>query len=911
MRKRFLIWLSNGISSRPGTFLLATLSVTVIFGWFASNLTIDSSFTNLMPSNDPMVQEFERVHEDFSGSASMIVVAEGNPELLIEFAEKSAPEIEKLTHFVDKVDYQLPRDLIIDHALMLMKTEDLQNNRALFENPNLVQFLRNLNDTFEKEYTGSGGGSIEGQEEEAIRFMDGIQTFIEELDKSIVSGDPSHGALASQAILLGDTYYRSWDRRMLIMTVIPTFHFLDMEADTAATYAVEKVIKRIASETGVTAGLTGIVPLSRDEMVAITNDSYTITIIALVLILALFIIAFRMVLSPIFAIITLVVGIIWALGLAEIIVGSLNIMTSMMGVILVGLGIDFSIHIISVYTEQRGRRIPPPEALQKTLITSGNGILTGGMTTSAAFFTFLISTTAGMREFGWGLGAGILLTMLAAITFLPAVLVLQDRVKDSLNRKKTQRPIRDLRYNSLGKTAATLARFPGVTIIFFLVLLVLVGWRGLNITWDYNYLNMEPEGLETIILQDRLLEKMDISGDYAFVTAETLEEAYEYTRKAEDMRTSGTVRSITDFLPPQDEQEQRSRIVSGIREKLLKTPVAESMDEKSLSELTTELERLEMNIIEIQDMANLGGQRNVYKKTGLMVGIIPEDKDEIIMNWQASLAQIMPDPETGILSRLIEKVYMVEDPEFRENVENFQRGFSQSFRDLALKMANPESVTLETIPATIRDQYVGKASGLYLIMVYPNSNVWDLEFLPLFTNELMEISPRATGLPPVFLRLMELFGEEGIKATALALVIIFLVLLIDFRSPKKALLAIMPLSAGALWMLGVMEMTGLQLTMVNIMAIPLIIGIGVDDGIHVIHRYDIEGFHQHTTVFSSTGRAIFLTSLTTMLGFGSLTFATYRGLGSMGNAMFIGVGTCFLATVIALPALSEKLFGKK
>ena len=100
-----------------------------------------------------------------------------------------------------------------------------------------------------------------------------------------------------------------------------------------------------------------------------------------------------------------------------------------------------------------------------------------------------------------------------------------------------------------------------------------------------------------------------------------------------------------------------------------------------------------------------------------------------------------------------------------------------------------------------------------------------------------------------------------------------------------------------------MEATGLQITLLNIMAIPMIIGIGIDDGMHIVHRYQIEGKNAHRMVFASTGRAILLTSITTMLGFGSLWFATYRGLGSMGIALFIGVVMCFLATVIAIPVL--------
>jgi len=104
-------------------------------------------------------------------------------------------------------------------------------------------------------------------------------------------------------------------------------------------------------------------------------------------------------------------------------------------------------------------------------------------------------------------------------------------------------------------------------------------------------------------------------------------------------------------------------------------------------------------------------------------------------------------------------------------------------------------------------------------------------------------------------------------------------------------------------MVGTMEMSGLQITLLNIMAIPMIIGIGIDYGVHIVHRYQIEGNSSHKKVFASTGRAVFLTSITTMVGFGSLWFATYRGLGSMGIALFIGVGTCFLATVFVIPAL--------
>ncbi len=100
-----------------------------------------------------------------------------------------------------------------------------------------------------------------------------------------------------------------------------------------------------------------------------------------------------------------------------------------------------------------------------------------------------------------------------------------------------------------------------------------------------------------------------------------------------------------------------------------------------------------------------------------------------------------------------------------------------------------------------------------------------------------------------------------------------------------------------------MGLTGIQITLLNIIAIPLILSIGIDDGVHILHRYRIEGVGALDIVYRSTGKAIIITSLTTMLAFGSLVFATYRGFGSMGIALFIGVGACLATSILVLPAV--------
>ena len=158
-------------------------------------------------------------------------------------------------------------------------------------------------------------------------------------------------------------------------------------------------------------------------------------------------------------------------------------------------------------------------------------------------------------------------------------------------------------------------------------------------------------------------------------------------------------------------------------------------------------------------------------------------------------------------------------------------------------------------------------------------------------------------MPPVFRALIEIIGRDGRNAALLTIVVVFLLLTIDFRKPGHALMAMIPLVAGMAWMVGLLHLVGRQLDVMNVMALPLIIGIGIDDGVHIVHRWRREGPGSVRTVFASTGKAILLTSLTTMLAFGSMVFSIFQGYGSLGIALVIGVGACFLTTLIILPGI--------
>ena len=710
MRHKLLTKLADFISTNPWWSGLIILVFSILLGGMAGQLTFTTSFTNLMPEDDPMVQEFNKVMEEYAGAASMLVVAEGNEDDLTRFAEEVVPKISELNEYVKKVDYKLPRTLLEDHALMLMKSSDLENNRTLFEDPSLTGFLTNLNNSFEKEYIQSDE-KISGQEQEqgVIRFVDGVQTFVEILDGVLEGNTKGAGEKAVDAVLFGDNYYRSWDREMLIMLIVPTFSFMDVEKDVAATNIIEELVHDTAEQAGIRAGLTGSIPLARDEMVSVENDSFTITLLALLGVMILFFIAFRMFISPILAIVTLIFGVMWGMGVAWPIVKQLNLMTSMMSVVLIGLGIDFSIHIISVYTEMRRKGEGVSSSLRYTLQKSGLGIITGGFTTAAAFLTMVISRTEGLKEFGVVLGVGIVMTMIAAITVLPTLLVLHERILNKLVKHRKTKPPKDISYTFLGKLAHQAATKRTLSLVLILFAILYFGYRGSTITMDYNYLNMEPEGLESIELQDKMIEKLDISSDYAYITAATINEAYQITEAAKDMSTSGMVQSIVDFLPPEHEQNKRKTIVKEIQNKMKSSSLPSTFSSTDMKLFVREVDRLEMNMIEIQDLALLGMQDKVYMKTGVLIGYLPEDVDEEIIKLQNKINKYIGDSDSGKLTKFIGKLIDY-TPKMLANMETFQKDFAAKFKPAVIRMANPETITLETLPENIKNQYVGKSA---------------------------------------------------------------------------------------------------------------------------------------------------------------------------------------------------------
>ncbi|UCC13040.1 MAG: MMPL family transporter [candidate division WOR-3 bacterium] len=886
MRRQILKWWAGICVKRSWVVIGALFAVTILAAMCASRLKMNMHWADLLPERDPMAQEFRQILDEYKSASTAILVLQGEEQDIKRFADTVVPYIERITEYVKRVDYKLDKSYFLEHGFMLTRVSDLEQSKDLFTDLNLVPLLTSINDNFEKEYIADEEAlSTRTKEDEAVRYLDGLHFWIGSMTRSLQDPSRISPILAGEAIdrlLLGDEYFVSQDKRTLLIIIKPTFQCMDIERVIPAVDTLQRLVDTIQRNfPTVRAGLTGTIPLARDEVSYSMNDMKLSSVIAIILVIGLFVLTFRVWSTPILAGLNLVIALIITAGASALFVGRLNIMTSMFAVILIGLGIDYAIHIISLYSERRAIDPDSISAMQQALIRSGPGIITGALTTAAAFFALAISVTRGIKELGIVLGTGIIIAMLTTLIGLPALLAAREKV--SLRRNREPKPPRHIEFTLLGRFGAVINRHP---VLFLGTGIVLTGallYQTVQVQFDHNYLNMEPAGIPSVVLQDTIVQAFDMSPDFAMVTAGSIDESFAIAEKAKAMPAFGMIENIGDICPPEHIQQERQPHVLSIQRSVASSSKQRPLTKQILHRLSEELHRLEMNIYELSQMAYIGGQDRVDAACSRIIGDLDVEKTE---NEIFSLIELIRT-----------------DPHAARTLSTFQSLYMPLLWSRVHGMADPQLITLDEVPEHIKNRYMNDAGNQFLVTIYGRQHIWDMKYLRQFSDQLTRVEPRATGTPPMFIRLIDYIGSDGLRSTALTLVIVLFLLWVDFRSLRLALLGITPLILGGIWMVGILKTLGMMLTMVNVCGIPMIVGIGIDDGVHLLHRYKYEGLNRTSIVLKSTGKAILLTSLTTMVGFGCLMIARYRGFISLGALLVIGVAACFITTVTFIPAI--------
>jgi predicted RND superfamily exporter protein len=218
---------------------------------------------------------------------------------------------------------------------------------------------------------------------------------------------------------------------------------------------------------------------------------------------------------------------------------------------------------------------------------------------------------------------------------------------------------------------------------------------------------------------------------------------------------------------------------------------------------------------------------------------------------------------------------------------------------------------VEDLPVQLRQRYLSN-QGKVLIEVVPSVDVWERKPNEEFVAQVQKIAPGVTGTPVMNLQYIDLLMKSYIQASFYAAGVILILIFLLFRNVKDLILTLLPLGLGILWLFGALGFFHIELDPANIVTLPMILGIGVAYGVYVMDRYREEG---GIRIFaSSTGKAVVLSALTTLFGFGSMLVGQYRGLVSLGLVMSLGVIFTLISALLVLPqilAIKDKLSGEE
>ncbi len=909
MRQKIFNALAKITGNHPWLVLIGALVLTVAALGLSKNLRMETRVLDLLPADDPASVQYNDIINQYSSASQIMVGINGDDRKeMIAVAEEiksragaaeyTDKDTDKKKPYVKRVVARSDVEFISKHGLMLTKVRDLENVEALYQNLDMAPMLSAYNDFLEREYIEDSGSVTEREKED--RAIDGLKNIILWLEGvlQVDKGERQLGTYVDHAtdlLTMGNPYMFSDDNELLLVLVTPAISVDRTEETLEGAASLRDVVSEIQKEhKSINVRMTGMPVLMMEEMDYVMGDMGISSVVSLVLVLALFVLAFRMWTSPLLAIINLVLGIIWTSGLIAIAFGRLNLFTAMFAVILIGLGIDFAIHLNAAFSTARSRGENVVDSLRAMYRNSGPGVITGALTTSAAFFALAFTGLDALIELGVVLGAGIVLTMVASLTVLPAMYAVHVRASDRLfkGKKLKPKPIR-LTFPFLASLGQMIYQRPWPVLLGFLVITAGFGYAFKDAEFEKDMLEMEPEEMPSVHLHREILKRFELHPDFVMTISQSLEDTRPVVKKMKKNRLVGRVDAITEFLPSEKEQKKRARILQRIHDRLTANVAppdgagnaTASPDTKLL---LSELDRLQMNVQEIGQMAFVSVKNRLYRTCDRLTGG-EDEKFSVILGLKEQFKNL-----SGLGAQ----------------VTAYQAAYVPVLANKLKAMANTTPIVMETLPDTITERYMS-AEGSNLVTIYSSVDLWHGDKMDLFLEATSGAAEQVTGAPILNDRLIKLVGEKGTIGIFLALGAIFLILLIDFRSLGYALLGMVPLVGGFIWMVGLFVLFGWKFDVANVEALPLILGIGIDDAVHVLHAVKRRGMNNLPDILRHTGRALLLTSLTTSIAFGAIAFSSHRGFAGMGFLLVLGVVSCFIASVVLLPAVMRIVFRDK
>ncbi len=879
MRKRLFLFIAHLVTRHPRKIVAAAVGLTIACGIFAA-LTI-----KLNANLDEMVSmklDYHRRYIEF--------LKEFGDEEYLYVAVDSKGDMPQAKRFVTKLSQRLMDIPGLKEVIWKIDNPALEKNFLLYMTPGQLKGLKAMvtQGPFAAKNIASWdgfaplfgalatriGGPVSTDDEaelaQGFTFLDGLIT---DMSDAVSKGAPYRSRL--QELFFGDGetfdtdgFYRNGD--LLFVLIMPAKDYGTMDVIGKPLADIRKAIKETSAEfPGIDAGLTGRPVLSADEMATSNKDMNVATIMAIVLLGAIFVIFFRGVGRPMLAMSTLVIGITWTFGFVAVAIGTLNLLSSVFALLLIGASIEYSIYIVARYEEELSKTGDVNAAIERMLTTTGLANVTSALTTAAAFCTLLWTDFLAIAQLGIISAAGIVLCLIAMLVVLPAMLVLRDR-------RRAAESLKTVKAFSFPGMERLYRRPAALMIVSVLISLAIAPFLG-RVTFDNNLLNLQARGLESVRFEHLIMDKSKETTWFARDVADTIEESH---KKAQAFSSLGTVRKVDDverILPENQKQKiEAVREMAPAFANLSFTDVGTAVD---VPRLMFELGRLASNLDRLQEQAFRSGRTDAV-----------EELDKFAAKVRA-------------LVDTIGKAKPVQLTNLGALQQDFFADMHKNFTILASGM-NPTIISLTDLPPDVVGRFVSP-TGRYSLYIYPRENIWDPAALAKFVADIRKVDPKVVGTPIEVHESGQLMRKTFARSAALAFVVICVLVWLDFRTLRASALAITPLLFGMLWLVGGMGLFGIQFNMANFFAIPILIGTGVDFGVQVVHRLRQE--RSFAALGSSTGKALLMTAMANGVGFGSMMIAHHRGVASLGKILALGCICCLFAALLPTPPLAKWL----
>jgi len=680
--------------------------------------------------------------------------------------------------------------------------------------------------------------------------LSGTLNMVSDTLDEVIAGRPA--SFSWRAMLNGRPTNPDEQRRFVEFR--PVLDYAALMPGKVATDAIRDAAAEldIGTKYGARVRLTGPVAIADEEYATLEEGAFVNTAVTIVVVLTILWLALRSFGIILAVAISLLVGlsITAAIGLA--IVGALNLISVAFAVLFIGLGVDFGIQFSVRYRAERHEVDNLHEALVNTARHVGAPLTLAAAATAAGFLSFLPTDYKGLSELGLLAGLGMIIAFLTSITVIPALLtVLRPPGEPEEMGFKSLAPVdRFMERHRIPVIVGTgLVVAAGLPLLYWL-------------QFDFNPLNLRSAKVESVATFLELRSDPNIGASSIYVLAPNKEAANTDVQKLSKVPEVASVKTIDSFIP--DDQQPKLAAIRQLASVL--DPVLRPDPNKKPPTDADNVAALKSAVDALKQSAGTQTGRGAAaaKRLGEDLGKLASGDEALRARAQAAM---IPSLNTAL-----------------DELRNYLQA---------------HSVTLETLPPEIAREWVTQ-DGRYKVEILPKGDPTDNEILRQFARAVQAVEPNATGGPIAILEsgrtVVRAFYEAGFWALGSIIVLLWIVL----RRFGDVLLTIIPLLVAGVVTMELMVLFGMKLNFANIIALPLLLGVGVAFKIYYIMAWRAG---QTDLLQSSLTRAVMFSALTTATAFGSLWLSSHPGTSSMGKLMALALVTTMAAAVLFQPVL--------